>query len=46
MNVTKVTTKKQLDELYEDWALTLEGLSPDEKNLKELLDWVKEMSGN
>ena len=44
MNVTKVTTKKQLDELYEDWALTLEGLSPDEKNLKELLDWVKELT--
>ena len=44
MNVTKVTTKKQLDELYEDWALTLEGLSPDEKNLKELLDWVKEFT--
>ena len=44
MNVIKVTTKKQLDELYEDWALTLEGLSPDEKNLKELLDWVKELT--
>ena len=44
MNVVKVTTKKQLDELYEDWALTLEGLSPDETNLKELLDWVKELT--
>ena len=44
MNVTKVTTKKQLDELYEDWALTLEGLAPDEKNLKEFLDWVRELT--
>ena len=24
--------------------LTIEGLSPDEKNLKELLDWVKELT--
>ena len=44
MNVTKVTTKKQLDELYKDWALTLEGFAPDEKNLKELLDWVRELT--
>ena len=44
MNVVKVTTKKQLDELYKDWALTLEGFAPDEKNLKELLDWVKELT--
>ena len=44
MNVTKVTTKKQLDELYKDWALTLEGFAPDEKNLKEFLDWVRELT--
>lgn len=44
MNVIKVTAKAQLDELYEDWALTIEGLSPDEKNLKDLLDWVKELT--
>ena len=42
MNVIKVTTKAQLDALYEDWSLTIEGLAPDEKNLKELLDWVKD----
>ena len=44
MNIIKVTTKAQLDELYKDWSLTIEGLSPDEKNLKELLDWVKELT--
>ena len=44
MNVIKVTTEKQLDELYEDWALTIEGLAPDEKNLKEFVDWVRELT--
>jgi len=44
MNIIKVTTKAQLDELYKDWSLTIEGLAPDEKNLKELLDWVKELT--
>ena len=44
MNIIKVTTKAQLDELYKDWSLTIEGLAPDEENLKELLDWVKELT--
>ena len=44
MNVIKVTTKAQLDELYKDWALTLEGFAPDEKNLKEFVDWVRELT--
>ena len=44
MNIIKVTTKAQLDELYKDWSLAIEGLLPDEKNLKELLDWVKELT--
>ena len=44
MNIIKVTTKEQLDALYEDWSLTIEGLAPEEKNLKELLDWVKELT--
>ena len=44
MNTIKVETKEQLDALYEDWSLTIEGLLPDEKNLKELLDWVKELT--
>lgn len=41
MKVIEVTTKEQLDNLYNDWALTLEGFAPDEKNLAELLDWIK-----
>ena len=44
MNTIKVTTKEQLDALYEDWSLTIEGLHPDEKNLKEFIDWVKELT--
>lgn len=44
MNRIKVTTKAQLDALYEDWSLTVEGLRPDEKNLTELLDWVRELT--
>lgn len=44
MNIIKVTTKEQLDELYKDWSLTIEGLAPDEENLKQLLDWVKELT--
>jgi len=44
MNAIKVTTKAQLDALYDDWSLTVEGLDPAEKNLKELLDWVKEFT--
>ena len=41
MNIIKVTEKAQLDALYGDWAFTIEGLLPDEKNLTELLDWIK-----
>ena len=44
MNIIKVTTKAQLDELYKDWSLTMEGLQPDEENLKALLDWVRELT--
>ncbi len=44
MKVIKVTTKEQLDKLYKDWSLTIESLAPDEKSLKELLDWVRELT--
>ena len=44
MNKIQVTDRATLDALYKDWSLTIEGLSPDEKNLKELLDWVKELT--
>ena len=44
MNIIKVTTKAQLDELYKDWSLTMEGFSPEEANLRDLLDWVRELT--
>ena len=44
MNIIKVTTRAQLDELYKDWSLTIEGLAPDEANLKEFLEWVRELT--
>ena len=44
MNIIKVTTRAQLDELYKDWSLTMEGFSPEEANLRDLLDWVRELT--
>ena len=44
MNIIKVTTKAQLNELYKDWSLTMEGFSPEEANLRDLLDWVRELT--
>ena len=41
MKIIKVTTKAQLSKLYKDCSLAIEGLAPDEKNLKELLGIVK-----
>ena len=40
MNIIKVTTKEQLDKLYKDWSLTLEGrqlLYPVEELLEVIL---------
>ena len=42
MNIINVTTKRQLDSLYNQSALTLEGLSSDEENLKAVRDWLEE----
>ena len=44
MNIIKVTTRAQLDELYKDWSLTMEGFSPEEANIRDLLDWVRELT--
>ena len=44
MNAIKVTTREQLDALYKDRSLTIEGYAPDEENLKALLAWVKELT--
>lgn len=41
MKVIKVTTTEQLKELYDDSALTIEGLKADKENLTGLIDWVK-----
>ena len=42
MNRIMVNDRATLDTLAKDSALTFEGMSPDEENLKEILDWVKD----
>ena len=42
MNIINVTTKKQLDALYNQSALTWEGLSSDEANLGAVRNWLEE----
>ena len=42
MNIINVTTKEQLNKLYNQSALTWEGLSSDEENLNAVKDWLKE----
>ena len=44
MNIIKVTTKAQLDELYKESAFTIEGLSSDDKSLGQLAEWVKHLT--
>ena len=41
MKVIKVTENEQLKELYDDSALSIEGLKADEENLTALINWVK-----
>lgn len=41
MRIIKVETKAQLDELYKDCSFAIEGITPNEKNIKELLSIVK-----
>ena len=41
MNKITVTTREQLDALYNNSALTFEGLAPDKANLEAVLTWVK-----
>jgi hypothetical protein len=41
MNIINVTTKRQLDSLYNQSALTWEGLSADEENLNAVKDWLE-----
>ena len=42
MNIINVTTKEQLDKLYNQSALTWEGLSADEENLNAVRKWLEE----
>ena len=42
MEIINVETKEQLDMLYGDAALTLEGLS--KESIPEFIDWIKELS--
>ena len=42
MNITNVTTKEQLDELYNQSALTFEGLDSSEENLSAVYFWLLE----
>lgn len=40
MNIINVITKAQLDALYNQSALTFEGLCPDEENLESVKEWL------
>lgn len=42
MNIINVTTKEQLNALYNQSALTWEGLSADDENLNAVRNWLKE----
>lgn len=42
MKIINVFTKEQLDALYNQSALTWEGLSTDEENLSAVMDWLNE----
>lgn len=42
MEVKKVTSKEEIEELRNRSALTMEGLLADENNLKDFEDWIKQ----
>lgn len=42
MNIINITTNEQLNALYNQSALTWEGLSSDEENLNAVKNWLKE----
>lgn len=46
MKTVTVTTRNQLQELYDKSALTWEGMTTDEGNLREIENWVKEHAVN
>jgi len=42
MNIINVITKAQLDALYNEGALTWEGLDSSEENLNSVVEWLKD----
>lgn len=44
METITVNDKATLDELENNSAFTMEGFSPDDKNLGQLLDWLKALT--
>lgn len=42
MKIINTFTKEQLDELYNESALTWEGLSTSEENLNAVMEWLKD----
>ena len=44
MNKIQVTDRKTLDELYNESAFTIEGLSSDDESLGQLAEWVKNLT--
>lgn len=40
-----VNTKAQLDELYNDSALSFEGMNTDSKNLQAIKNWIEQYTG-
>ena len=40
----EVTTKEKLNELYKSSALTFTGIIADDKNLNEIIEWIKKYS--
>jgi len=44
MEKITVNDRKTLDELYDGWAFTIEGYSPDDENLEKLLGWFRALT--
>lgn len=45
VSITQVTDKATLKQFYDDWSITWEGMSTDEKNLKDIKKAINEAGG-
>ena len=45
INKIEVTTKEQLDELYNGSAFTMEGLDTSKENIEKLIEWFNKYGG-